>query len=582
MAKPLIPFIRPPYTGPQSNPAGPWTLNIPFGATLPTAFSDGPAEFILLETSSAVSSSAVSSSDPPLDALFAVSSGKLTVAPSGNPTLKNVSGSNSFADLDNVDLILDPRPGLDLEDGFSLHLKSIAGALVGQKSTPQSGDEKSKLSGVADRGGPVTGFLYLNVNIASIRAALGPLLDATTFPSPTSQAKRDARFESFLNGQGVVVPQGTLIGRAGEAVTSTRNAQERRQVGFAVLTQQGVVDPGRFFNEMRRFVEGGAEFEGFIQLISPPVTSQQAPAVSDVNELTLNNHRVREIIRTRNGVRKHEVGVLLFDFDVDDDVLKPEHEAQLFELAENFMKVGADIEVLQIVGHASQTGGEKNNKELSFRRAKVVHAFMKDLNLTLPEPTATGSRPPVVDYPNVEEALNRSVEIIYLWTPPIDDRPSISVGTDKRTEQWNISLDASLGQGVGEFFGGTLAKGTLTKRNSGEQKSIVVIAGGVDLGFSFDIPGDPSVDLPSNVTFGEQGDFNTFEPVDFDFFNLRPITLAEGGIDVVVGGSVTEIVMDTFFNGRLRRIRTKSASVSLGPKIGIGISVFVGLLNVIE
>lgn len=582
MAKPLIPFIRPPYTGPQSTPAGPWTLLFSFGSALPSDLSDGPAEFILLEFSGAVSSSAVSSSTPPPDALFAVSSGKLTVAPRDNPTLNNVPGSSSIADQDNVDLILDPRPNLDLEDGFSLHLKSISGALVGQKSTLQSDAEKSTLSAVADKGGPVTGFLYLNVSIASIREALGLHLDDTVSPPITTDRQSEARFQSFLKGQGLFVPQGTMLGRAGVAATVTKDVQERRQVGFAVVTRQGLVDPGRFFNEMRRFVEGGAEFEGFIQLISPPVTSQQAPAVSDVNELTLNNNRVREIIRTRNGVRKHEVGVLLFDFDVDEDVLKPEHEAQLFELAEDFMKVGADIEVLQIVGHASQTGGEKNNKELSFRRAKVVHAFMKDLNLTLPEPTATGSRPPVVDYPNVEEALNRSVEIIYLWTPPIDDRPSISVGTDKRTEQWNISLDASLGQGVGEFFGGTLAKGTLTKRNSGEQKSIVVIAGGVDLGFSFDIPGDPSVDLPSNVTFGEQGDFNTFEPVDFDFFNLRPITLAEGGIDVVVGGSVTEIVMDTFFNGRLRRIRTKSASVSLGPKIGIGISVFVGLLNVIE
>jgi outer membrane protein OmpA-like peptidoglycan-associated protein len=154
--------------------------------------------------------------------------------------------------------------------------------------------------------------------------------------------------------------------------------------------------------------------------------------------------------------------MILTDFAVDDDVLTDEHKEQLDELIALGRRFRA-LRVLDIVGRASQTGAEANNRALSQRRAVAASGYLVLGGVgaeRLPEPRALGSDDPIVDVGPAEEPFNRSVEIIFTF----EHVPRLA--TTDPTASWSIVP----GQDTGWLFAGS-QRLTLIRNDTGERRS---------------------------------------------------------------------------------------------------------------
>ncbi|MFI7581135.1 OmpA family protein [Kocuria kalidii] len=155
--------------------------------------------------------------------------------------------------------------------------------------------------------------------------------------------------------------------------------------------------------------------------------------------------------------------MLLPDFEVNGTKLSSEHNTQLDELIAIGSRFRA-LRIFEIVGRASRTGNELNNLQLSDSRARAVSQYLTERLRTdqLGEVIVKGigSKEPILDVGPVEEALNRSAEVLFAFNhvPKFEN-------TDP-TPQWSIVL----GQSTEWFFSGS-QKFTLIRDDTGEQRA---------------------------------------------------------------------------------------------------------------
>jgi hypothetical protein len=156
--------------------------------------------------------------------LLAASSGKLTMHPPsgdlrGEPTVEPLV------------------PGEPLPKAVDVYLHVSPMSLWGLLFTPE----------VA---ATVVGFLYRNVETASIGELLADKLEQSAFPPERSTLDRQLR--RFVGGQvGLAVSGGQAIGRAALVATGQREA------AFGVVTAEGAVDPHIVYDQKRELVEEG-------------------------------------------------------------------------------------------------------------------------------------------------------------------------------------------------------------------------------------------------------------------------------------------------------------------------------------
>jgi hypothetical protein len=141
----------------------------------------------------------------------------------------------------------------------------------------------------------------------------------------------------------------------------------------------------------------------------------------NLNEVRLD--RVKEalsltadVLRGESGEAPLQFRVLLHGFDVNRDILQEWHVEHLDWLLELHTSA-RNLQVLSILGHASRTGSEANNVDLSKRRAAAVSGYLLDHGLSTKDADVdgTGSAPAVIEVGRVEEPFNRSVEIIFTF-----------------------------------------------------------------------------------------------------------------------------------------------------------------------
>jgi hypothetical protein len=252
MPKPLSLFIHAPFR-PGDTPPGHWTRRLAYGDSLPADLQANRgelSEFVLLETT-----------DPGAQ-IHAAATGYLSTR---FPTDRVADLSETLTpDMSIVEpatlvVYLNPRPFLDLFPGFSARASQLTCPIP--IATPGLLDRFSTPPGF------LTGFIYLNIDTASIRASLQAPLDGLTVPPAATSMERDRRWRLFLAGEAdIPVEAGQVIGRAGAPAIPPATAGNR-QLGFAVLGRNGTLDPSRWYDWMRDFVEEEPTLDDWISLV---------------------------------------------------------------------------------------------------------------------------------------------------------------------------------------------------------------------------------------------------------------------------------------------------------------------------
>lgn len=130
----------------------------------------------------------------------------------------------------------------------------------------------------------ITGFTYLNLDMASLQTRLAAQLDAAVLPAGSGVLDRGQRAALFVRGQiTLAVEAGDII-----AVASTQHAPAgQKQLGFAVLNDHGQIDPAHSYNWMREFVtEGQPAVDQLLELMPvrwPVVDPGLTPAEAIAN-----------------------------------------------------------------------------------------------------------------------------------------------------------------------------------------------------------------------------------------------------------------------------------------------------------
>jgi hypothetical protein len=255
MSKPLSLFI---------NPADPWRLVYGYGPELPVP-ATGPVShnYVLVKTTGT-------------GEVFTACYGKLSVRPP------------SSGGLDPLEPLSPPAAGSTLPDTVRLylHVSPLVYAL----------DPAFKMLAAQVFG--IAGFVYFNIETASLESALAELLVNTTMP-PLALSKSQVVW-LLVNGiLDVYVTAGHSLGKA-----SSQNAPAgSRQVGFAVLSEFGPIDPSHVYDRMRDFVTNGQpEVDSILSRIPKqwPVInpSLSKPDAINLTALALYSLPVLEQLRT--------------------------------------------------------------------------------------------------------------------------------------------------------------------------------------------------------------------------------------------------------------------------------------------
>lgn len=602
MDKPLRLFIEPPYGGLTATVGS--RLNIGIGSTGPL-----PREVVFppVDPETGDSPSHVLMVEAPAGSFSvqACSSGFLTI--DGNKSLVDINRSR-------IDLMLTVR---------SIHEQGDVGDLF-QVAFPGRGS--------------LAAFVYLNLDIASVREAILDLLVQNAGIDETDQLQREELWLKFLAGEepGLFVTAGTRLGQA-----AASGVFGRRKVGFVVDSTTGAVNAVAFYRRMQPLVRAPTTDDPFAALLT-------APEVDPLHERSdiVQTYASRVSTRVRRGTHTNEVTLILHGFDIATETfkpseLKPEHIMQLNMLVQLFTTSGSRLRIIDIVGNASETGKDHDqdasNRRYSRNRALAVWLVLKNLSraqgdskpeLELPSFRALGSRRPLVPG-GAEEALNRSVHITYLWSPPVVE-PEAPPPDGDLTTSWKIDLSFSvevttsgvkigpraLGRPLG--LGGVAELGTLTKIVGGrpkESRHVLLLSGGLvaSMGPGGDAgDGDSSAELGVGVGvgvasvsnfgvpldsqyihLGQGGAFTTFETVDFDWFEGRSVYV--GGVSAAFGiatplpgvplfgaavsGSATLLLMPTLYRRYPRIVGTALADLSAGKaEMGLGAKLVGGRL----
>ena len=168
----------------------------------------------------------------------------------------------------------------------------------------------------------------------------------------------------------------------------------------------------------------------------------------------------------------------VYGFGVNSSALLAEHTDVLATPIE-FLREYPDSSVVSVIGRASQTGPEGNNRQLSRDRADRVRAYL--IASGVPEDRVgpvvfRGSEEPLVNVPGREEEMNRCVELVIEWVDLLVD-PTYLAGDSM---DWKLDLTVTFGIGAG--IGGQVQMGTLTNLTTDESRPVSAYILGVDLG----------------------------------------------------------------------------------------------------
>jgi hypothetical protein len=269
---------------------------------------------------------------------------------------------------------------------------------------------------------------------------------------------------------------------------------------------------------------------------------------------------------------RRTASVFVYDFDVDSSALMPRH-TDVLRPQIDLLRVQPKSAVVTVVGRASQTGPEANNRVLSRERAERVRAYL--VANGVPEDRVGpvvfhGSENPLVDAPAVESELNRSVQIVIDWVDlPAD--PTFGVG---RSMEWQLDLSVTFGVGAG--LGGQMQLGTLTDLVTGEHHEASANIIGVDFGHSVAVTASSDIPQPGSP----DGVFTMPHPpgaVDFEWFDGRFITLTAIGASAVGGLDFSTL---RFRNPDGPWPEAIYHDIPFGVTIGAGGLAMIGFLNV--
>jgi outer membrane protein OmpA-like peptidoglycan-associated protein len=262
----------------------------------------------------------------------------------------------------------------------------------------------------------------------------------------------------------------------------------------------------------------------------------------------------------------------VYGFGVNSSALLAEHTDVLTTPIE-FLREYPDSAVVSVIGRASQTGPEGNNRQLSRDRADRVRSYL--ISSGVPEnrfgPVVfRGSEEPLVNVPGREEEMNRSVELVIEWVDMLVD-PVYLTGTSM---EWKLDLTVTFGIGVG--IGGQVQMGTLTNVTTDESRPVSAWILGLDLGESLFATAAASFGLP----VGNDGVFampTPPGPVDFDWFDGRFIVVTSVGASAVIGLDHSTV---RFRNPEGPWPEASFANYPLGLSVGAGGMALIGFLNV--
>ena len=264
--------------------------------------------------------------------------------------------------------------------------------------------------------------------------------------------------------------------------------------------------------------------------------------------------------------------MFVYDFDVNSSALMPRH-TDILRRQIDLLRVQPRSAVVSVVGRASQTGPEANNRLLSRDRAERVRAYL--VANGVPEDRVGpvvfhGSENPLVDAPAEESELNRSVQIVIDWV----DLPADPAFTPGGSTEWQLDLTVTFGIGAG--IGGQMQIGTLTNLDTGEHHQASANILGIDFGHSVLVTAAADIPQPGSP----DGVFSMPHPpgpVDFEWFDGRFITLTAVGISVVSGVDFSTL---RFRNPDGAWPEAVYHDIPIGVAIGMGGLATIGFLNV--
>lgn len=425
--------------------------------------------------------------------------------------------------------------------------------------------------------------------VSSLSALSGQMGQAAT--KLTGDAQQQAMQAAAQAGQAAANLAQSMATQASQQAGATLSSMTQQG---AMLNQAGKMDaatarkPGTGSQG-----DGGAGSGGDTP---PPVQYAQA-SVPDVARPSLTEDVFRRYTGTNSfagsvspGIRQGDVvrrsagllelRLILANFDVADADLKAEHKQaleDLLELARSVRRTNSRFRVRRIVGHASNTGSEDaggnfiGNLALSVRRAQAVLDYLKsrgdlapaELRLDL---AGVGSRDPIVETgDHVEEAMNRSVEIVFSqFSPEQAARGAGDCSLWKINTQVSfagLDIDAGkrvrLGNHSGGFkLGGKIDLGEITCVESGLTRRLSILTGYLNVGIGLElIPDDLSDEMKTflkvvvldrlNISYSayspeDAGKFFTSHPVSMDWFDGRVVVMLQSSaVTPLLGGEQT-------------------------------------------
>jgi outer membrane protein OmpA-like peptidoglycan-associated protein len=267
---------------------------------------------------------------------------------------------------------------------------------------------------------------------------------------------------------------------------------------------------------------------------------------------------------------------VVYGFGINSSALLVEH-TDMLEKNIVFLLEYPDSAVVSVVGRASQTGPEANNRQLARDRAGRVRDYL--ISSGVPEDRVGpvvfhGSEAPLVNVPGQENEMNRSVELVIDWVLELVDPAFLAGGT----MNWNLNLSVTFGVGFG--IGGQMQIGTLTNRTTDEHRPVSATILGLDLGKSLFITAAGSASGLGGLPSGNGGDFSMPTPpgpVGFDWFDGRFIVLTGVGVSAVTGVGVATL---RFSNPDGPWPAASFVDYPLGVSVGVGGLAMIGFFNV--
>ncbi|WP_428504001.1 OmpA family protein [Roseateles sp.] len=278
---------------------------------------------------------------------------------------------------------------------------------------------------------------------------------------------------------------------------------------------------------------------------------------------------------------------ILTDFDINSADLTAEHDQQIAEIAE-FLLARPEAYIVSIIGRASQTGPEANNRSLAAARAERVSMALQAHGFApsrIGAVLSNGSRLSLISIEGKEAGMNRSVELMLEW--PARMASPAPAATAATSTDWVLDLTLSMTVSTGRLklpLAGQVQLGELKRLDASgqvlETKSAHLFMGGLDWGTSFkEIEALPIFASFSTGT-GLGGEIYMPNPpgaVDASWFDGRCVMIFSVSASVGVGAEGTVLL----FPSSGEWPGTFYAQVTTGFQAGASVlTALVGVLTI--